>query len=91
MLKVGIFKRFFVVLLVYYTQSGIEIGEDEEVVDMCKAIEDMKKMAEERGEDRGKLMILSELVDDNTLSLNDAASKAGMKTDEFSVAIAGLH
>ena len=46
-----------------------------------------EKRGEERGKKQGKLLALMELVNDGTLTYEDAASRAGMTADEFKKAV----
>ena len=62
---------------------SIEISDGEETIDMCKAIEDM---IEERAcieREEGKLEILTNLVRDGILNMQEAAKRMNMTTEEF--------
>ena len=50
---------------------------------MCKAIEDMRAEALDRGLEQGTLKTLADLVRDGVLAPADAAARAGMDIDEF--------
>ena len=50
---------------------------------MCKAIEDMRAEALDRGLEQGILKTLADLVRDGVLAPADAAARAGMDLDEF--------
>ena len=50
---------------------------------MCKAIEDMRAEALDRGLEQGILKTLADLVRDGVLTSADAAARAGMDIDEF--------
>ena len=65
------------------TNMSIEISDGEETIDMCKAIEDM---IEERAcieREEGKLEILTNLVKDGILNMQEAAKRMNMTTEEF--------
>lgn len=68
------------------TNSGFSISEKEEVINMCKAIKEIRE--EERAE--GRLEILIGLVKDKLLTISDAASRANMSVEDFEKA-AGLN
>lgn len=65
----------------------IKISEEDEVVNVCKAIDEM--MEDSRNEGRlegrleGKIETLSNLVNAKLLSLEDALAQAGMTEEEF--------
>ena len=61
------------------TSSNLRYAEGKESVDMCQAIEDMKKESVEKG----VLQTLADLVKDGILSLADAAKRANMSISEF--------
>lgn len=69
------------------TQMPIKISEEDEVVNVCKAIDEM--MEDSRNEGRlegrieGKIETLSNLVNAKLLSLEDALAQAGMTEEEF--------
>lgn len=79
------------------TISGtkIKISEGKDEVDMCKAIEDMRKEEREKGleegmakgieegRNKGIIETLSGLVNDGYITLETAASRAGMTVKEF--------
>lgn len=69
------------------TQLGLGIQEGKEEINMCKAIEEMIKDGEVRGELRGEelgiLKTLTGLVRDGMISIKDAAPRAGMTEDQF--------
>lgn len=50
---------------------------------MCKAVEEMLNESEERGEERGALRTLVQLVRDGDLKLERAAEKAKMSVEQF--------
>ena len=52
-----------------------------------EAREALLKAGEARGEARGKLLILKDLVLDGTVSLKAASQKAGMSIDSFKKAV----
>ena len=59
--------------------SGTEQAEGAEVIDVCKAVEEMMNESEERGE----LRMLVQLVRDGDLKLERAAEKAKMTVEQF--------
>ena len=61
------------------TDTSIEIPEETEVIDVCKAVEEMMNESEERGE----LRMLVQLVRDGDLKLERAAEKAKMTVEQF--------
>ncbi len=69
------------------THTSIELPKENEVIDVCKAIDDM--MEDSRNEGRlegeltGKLKTLANLVDSGLLNLSIAAAQADMTEDEF--------
>ena len=71
------------------TVSGtkMKISEGKDEVDMCKAIEDMRKEEREKGIEEGRnegiIETLSSLVNDGLITLETAASRAGMTVKEF--------
>ena len=69
------------------TQLGLGIQEGKEEINMYKAIEEMIKDREVRGEIRGEelgiLKTLTGLVRDGMISIKDAAPRAGMTEEQF--------
>ena len=65
------------------TNVTIDLSEETEEVDMCKAIDDM--MQDSRKE--GILFVLTGLVRDGVLSIKDAASRANMTESAFEAAM----
>lgn len=69
------------------TNMSIEISDGEETIDMCKAIEDMIEeracIEREEGKLEGKLEILTNLVKDGILNMQEAAKRMNMTTEEF--------
>ena len=65
------------------TNTPIEIPEKTEVVDMCKAIEEMINDGREEGKLERKLETLAGLVQDGILSIQDAAIRANMTEHDF--------
>ena len=61
------------------TNTPLEIPEGAEVIDVCKAVEEMINESEERGE----LRMLVQLVRDGDLKLERAAEKARMTVEQF--------
>ena len=66
---------------------GIKVSEKERVVNVCKAIEEMKKesLAEglEQGLAEGGLHMLVQLVKNGILTMQLAAEQANMQVEEF--------
>lgn len=71
------------------TGSNLRYTDGEERVDMCEAIEEMRKDAMNEGKIEGILSTLSDLVRKGLLTLAQAAEQAGMTVPEFE-AKAGL-
>lgn len=65
------------------TNTPIEIPEKTEMVDMCKAIEEMINDGREEGKLERKLETLAGLVQDGILSIQDAAIRANMTEHDF--------
>lgn len=73
------------------TNTPLDIPEGAEVIDVCKAVEEMLNEREEigeergelRGEERGRLGMLVQLVRDGDLKLERAAEKAKMTVEQF--------
>ncbi len=61
------------------TNTPLDIPEGAEVIDVCKAVEEMINESEERGE----LRMLVQLVRDGDLKLERAAEKAKMTVEQF--------
>ena len=63
---------------------GIKLPEAKgDVVDMCKAVEDLKNEFKAEGKAEGELRMLISLVTDGIISIQTAASKAYMTEAEF--------
>ena len=69
------------------TDTSIEIPEETEVIDVCKAVEDMMNEREEKGKTEGKVTTLVGLVKDGLLSIKDAALRANMTESAFEAEI----
>lgn len=77
------------------TNVTIDLSEETEEVDMCKAIDDMMQdsrkegLAEgmEKGKAEGILFTLTSLVRDGILSVKDAAFRANMTESAFEAAM----
>lgn len=65
------------------TQLGLRIPEGKEEINMCKAMEELIKDGEVRGEAMGILKTLTGLVRDGMISIKDAAPRAGMTEEQF--------
>ena len=61
------------------TNTPLDIPEDAEVVDMCKAVEDMMN----ESKTKGAVEVLVGLVKDGVLSIREAASRAHMTESAF--------
>ena len=66
-----------------FTGANIQYSPNEEKVDMCQAILDIRAEGVEEGFGKGVLKTLRELVSDGILTANDAAKRAGMPVAEF--------
>lgn len=69
------------------TGIPVEINEKEEEQDMCKAFEEMLEDSRNEGERKGKLGILSQLIEQGLLTLETAAAQINMTPEEFQKAI----
>lgn len=71
------------------TITGIpmEINEEEDDQDMCKAFEEMLENSRNEGRNEGKLGILSQLIEQGLLTLETAAAQVNMTPEEFQKAI----
>ena len=72
------------------TNTPLDIPEEAEVIDMCKAVEDMMNDSKEKGKAEGRtegtegmVAALAGLVKDGLLSLKDAALRANMTESAF--------
>ena len=65
------------------TNTPLEIPEGAEVIDMCKAVEDMMNDSKAEGRTEGMVAALAGLVKDGLLSLKDAALRANMTESAF--------
>lgn len=65
------------------TNTKFKIPEGVEVIDMCKAVENMMIEREEKGRAEGKLELLISLVKDGLLNIKEAAHRANMTVDTF--------
>lgn len=65
------------------TNTPLRIPENAEVINVCEAIEKMVNEGEKRGEKKGELKTLAQLVNDGDLPLERAAEKADMTIEEF--------
>lgn len=64
-------------------KANLTFPENEEEVNMCLAIEEMRKEEREEGREEGILKILHTLVEKGLLSVKDAAENAGLSVEEF--------
>lgn len=65
------------------TNSGLKLEAKEGEVNMCEAIDEMRRDAREEGVQRGKLMTLLGLVDGNVITIDQAASSANMSVADM--------
>lgn len=73
------------------TNITLDLSEEVEEVDMCKAIDDMMQDSREEGKAEGRtegiLFALTGLVRDGVLSIKDAAFRANMTESAFEAAM----
>ncbi len=72
------------------TNTPLEIPEDAEVIDMCKAVEDMMNEREEKGRVEGAVAMLAGLVKDGLLGIKEAALRANMTESAFEAEVKKL-
>lgn len=72
------------------TKTPMKIPEGAEVIDMCKAIEDLMNDSKTEGELKGTIKTLAGLVKDGLLSMKDAAARANMTETEFEAEVRKL-
>ena len=65
------------------THTSIELPKENEVINVCKAIDDMMEDSRNEGRLEGELKTLFTLVQSGLLSLSTAAAQADMTEDEF--------
>lgn len=65
------------------TNTAIEIPEETEVIDVCKAVEDMLKESREQGIEIGEIRTLVRLVQKGDLKIERAAGDAKMTVEQF--------
>ena len=65
------------------TNTPLDIPEDAEVIDVCKAVEDMMNESKAEGRTESAVAALAGLVKDGLLSIKDAAHRANMTESEF--------
>lgn len=65
------------------TNTPLDIPEDAEVIDVCKAVEDMMNESKAEGRTEGAVAALAGLVKDGLLSIKDAARRANMTESAF--------
>jgi len=61
------------------TNTPLDIPEDAEVIDVCKAVEEMMNESEERGE----LRMLVKQVKKGRITIEQAAEDANMSVEQF--------
>ena len=69
------------------TGSELTVPEGEENVNMCKGLEGYGKKERDKGREEGRILLLEEFVKKGIITAEDAASQAGMTTEEFSKAL----
>ena len=72
------------------TNTPLDIPEDAEVIDVCKAVEDMMNESKAEGRTEGAVAALAGLVKDGLLSIRDAAHRANMTESEFKAEVKKL-
>ena len=65
------------------TNTKIEIPENAEVVDVCKAVEDLMEDSRQEGRKQGQIETLAGLVLDGKLDIKIAVASSGMTEQEF--------
>ena len=66
-----------------FTDANIPYSQNEERVDMCQAILDIKAHAEAKGVEKGTLNVLTNLIAKGILTVREAAKEANMTVAEF--------
>ena len=66
-----------------FTDANIPYTQNEERVDMCQAILDIKAHAEAKGVEKGTLNVLTNLIAKGILTVREAAEEANMTVAEF--------
>ena len=81
--------REAVLVIKTITNTAIEISENEEEIDMCKAIDDMMNESRAKGRAEGKAEgqaeILVKQVKKGRLTIEEAAEDAGMTVEFFTI------
>lgn len=72
------------------TNTPLDIPEDAEVIDVCKAVEDMMNESKAEGRTEGAVAALAGLVKDGLLSIKDAARRANMTESAFEAEVKKL-
>lgn len=72
------------------TNTPLNIPEDAEVIDVCKAVEDMMNEREEKGKAEGAVAMLAGLVKDGLLGIKEAALRANMTESAFEAEVKKL-
>ena len=65
------------------TNTKFQIPKGKEVVNVCEAVEALMDRRKNEGIQQGKLSLLQDLIDDGTLTIEAAATKADMTVEEF--------
>ena len=72
------------------TNTPLDIPEDAEESDVCKAVEDMMNESKAEGRTEGAVAALAGLVKDGLLSIKDAARRANMTESAFEAEVKKL-
>lgn len=65
------------------TNTKFQIPKGKEVVNVCEAVEVLMDRRKNEGIQQGKLSLLQDLINDGTLTIEAAATKADMTVEEF--------
>lgn len=65
------------------TNTKFQIPKGKEVVNVCEAVEVLMDRRKNEGIQQGKLSLLQDLINDGTLTIETAATKADMTVEEF--------
>ena len=72
------------------TNTKFQIPKGKEVVNVCEAVEVLMDRRKNEGIQQGKLSLLQDLINDGTLTIEAAATKADMTVEEFTESIKKL-
>lgn len=73
-----------------FTNIKLDVEPGKEVVDMCKAWEDQRAEGRTEGRTEGRLEILAELVEEGTVTIQEAAAKLGKTVEQVIEQFANL-